>query len=308
MAFEVQDFHDLVQLLEQHPEWREELRRLVLSRELLELPEIARILVDAQRAASERIARLEEVQTRTEAALTQLAEGQRGLSDRIARLEESTAQLAEGQRGLSDRIARLEESTAQLAEGQRGLSDRIARLEEAQTQTQTALTRLTERVDRLSEGMETLTDTVRTLSGHVSWLRGAVTEQRYRERAASYFGRIARRVRALTTDELHDLIDQGVTQGAWTQDEGEELVHADVVARARAKDEGTEMYLVVEASWGIGTSDVQRAYSRARLLSRLGTPALPVVAGHWLTPEAEEPARGMKVWQVLDGRVIEPAA
>jgi hypothetical protein len=32
----LQDFHDLVGILEQHPEWRAELRRLVLTEELLE--------------------------------------------------------------------------------------------------------------------------------------------------------------------------------------------------------------------------------------------------------------------------------
>ncbi|GIV20116.1 MAG: hypothetical protein KatS3mg023_1867 [Armatimonadota bacterium] len=35
MAFGVSDFHDLVSLLEQHPEWRRELRLLLLSDELL---------------------------------------------------------------------------------------------------------------------------------------------------------------------------------------------------------------------------------------------------------------------------------
>jgi hypothetical protein len=40
MAFTVQEFHDLVALLTQHPEWRAEIRRLVLTEELLALPPI----------------------------------------------------------------------------------------------------------------------------------------------------------------------------------------------------------------------------------------------------------------------------
>ena len=39
MAFTVQDFHDLIALVTQHPEWRAELRRLVLTEELLALPQ-----------------------------------------------------------------------------------------------------------------------------------------------------------------------------------------------------------------------------------------------------------------------------
>ena len=39
MAFTVEDFQDLVRLLAQHPEWRSELRRVLLSEELLTVPE-----------------------------------------------------------------------------------------------------------------------------------------------------------------------------------------------------------------------------------------------------------------------------
>jgi hypothetical protein len=39
MPFTVDEFHDLIRLVEAHPEWRAELRRLVLTDELLALPE-----------------------------------------------------------------------------------------------------------------------------------------------------------------------------------------------------------------------------------------------------------------------------
>jgi hypothetical protein len=39
MVFRVEDFHDLVRLLEERPEWRAELRRLVLTEDLLAMPE-----------------------------------------------------------------------------------------------------------------------------------------------------------------------------------------------------------------------------------------------------------------------------
>jgi hypothetical protein len=48
VAFSVQDFHDLVRLLEQRPEWRLELHRLVLTEELLGLPAIVRDLAEAR--------------------------------------------------------------------------------------------------------------------------------------------------------------------------------------------------------------------------------------------------------------------
>ena len=39
MAFTVEDYRDLIQLLSEHPEWRSDLRQLLLSDELLTLPE-----------------------------------------------------------------------------------------------------------------------------------------------------------------------------------------------------------------------------------------------------------------------------
>jgi hypothetical protein len=39
MAFTVTEFRDLVRILRMEPEWREELRRLVLTDELLALPQ-----------------------------------------------------------------------------------------------------------------------------------------------------------------------------------------------------------------------------------------------------------------------------
>ena len=48
MAFTVGDFQDLIRLLGEHPEWRAELRRHVLSNDLIELPALVRQLAEAQ--------------------------------------------------------------------------------------------------------------------------------------------------------------------------------------------------------------------------------------------------------------------
>jgi hypothetical protein len=65
MAFTVQDFRDLARLVEAHPEWRAELRRLVLTEELLALPTtVARL--------AERMDELREAQRQTEDVLQRL--------------------------------------------------------------------------------------------------------------------------------------------------------------------------------------------------------------------------------------------
>lgn len=40
MAFTVEDLTDLIAILEQRPEWREQLRQILLTKEILELPQL----------------------------------------------------------------------------------------------------------------------------------------------------------------------------------------------------------------------------------------------------------------------------
>jgi hypothetical protein len=100
MAFTVRDFRDLVELLEQHPEWRAELRRLVLTEELLTLPQLIRELVDAQQHTEQRLERLEvtvqalaEAQRQTEQTMAQLADSHLHVERRVGHIEAEVGDL-----------------------------------------------------------------------------------------------------------------------------------------------------------------------------------------------------------------------
>src|SRR5262249_8126639 len=100
MAFTVQDFHDLVALVTQHPEWRAELRRLVLTEELLALPQIVYDLAEAQQRTEQQVAQLVEAQQRTER--------------QIAQLTQQVAQIVEALRRTEPQIARLQDAVGGL--------------------------------------------------------------------------------------------------------------------------------------------------------------------------------------------------
>src|SRR5438105_3523416 len=55
MAFTVEDLNDLLTILRQHPEWRDAVRREVLTQELLDLPEVVRGLADIQTVLSRNV-------------------------------------------------------------------------------------------------------------------------------------------------------------------------------------------------------------------------------------------------------------
>jgi cell division protein FtsB len=245
MAFTVEDFRDLLQVLEQHPEWRAQLRRHVLDAELLELPALVRLLAEAQ--------------VRTEQRLDRLTE-------------------------------------------------QVAALAEAQTRTEQRLGQLADRVDRLAEQVAALTTQAQDLVSDVGSLKGDMFELRVRTRAASYFGHLARRLRVLDNTFLADLLDDAVDEGRLTLKERAEVLWADAVLSGRRREDQAEVYLVVEASVGVGLSDVLRATERAALLAKLGRPVMPVVAGQFSSPEADNYARSSGVWQVLAGRRVPPEA
>jgi hypothetical protein len=102
MAFTVEDFEDLIKLLAQHPEWRTELRRHVLSDDLIELPSLVRQLVESQARSESRMERvegrlggLESRMDRVEATLERLAEAQARSESRLEGVEAALARLAE---------------------------------------------------------------------------------------------------------------------------------------------------------------------------------------------------------------------
>jgi|FLYL01.1.fsa_nt_gi hypothetical protein len=119
MAFKVKDYQDLIRLLQEHPEWRAELRRLLLTDELLELPYLIRELVDAQRHTEDRVSRVEE-------ELVKLAEAQRRTEERASRLEEEMIKLAEAYRQLAEVVRELVESHKRLVERVDRLTDTVA--------------------------------------------------------------------------------------------------------------------------------------------------------------------------------------
>jgi hypothetical protein len=91
----VQDFDDLVRLLEEHPEWRAELRRLVFTDDVLALPQIVRELAEAQLRTEERLRALVERQDRAEERLTRLEVTVQGLADRVEALVQSQQRMQE---------------------------------------------------------------------------------------------------------------------------------------------------------------------------------------------------------------------
>ena len=130
-------------------------------------------------------------------------------------------------------------------------------------------------------------------------MKGELLEVRYRERAPAYVGRLVRRAQVLSATERVELLENAVEQGILTEEEKNDVLLTDVVVRGRRKEDGAQVYLAIAVSWGVGPYDVERAIHRAALLGKLGSPAMPVVAGKNITPYADELTHASQVQQLI---------
>ena len=120
MAFTISDLNDLLRILREQPEWLAEVRRVLLTDELLKLPDLVRELVEAQRRTDERLA---EFQQRIERQMAefqqrierQMAEFQQRIEQQMAEFQQRTdqrfAELAEAQRRTDERLAEFQQRT-----------------------------------------------------------------------------------------------------------------------------------------------------------------------------------------------------
>ena len=238
---------------------------------------------------------------RVAAALAELSQAQTRTEARLEALTERVDELAAAQVRTEARLEALTERVDGLAAAQRTTQEQLSSLVRRVGELSRTVTRLTDQVS-------SLTEQVSTLAGHVDWLRGDAIERRYRERGPAYFGPIAKGLAPLSWPELNEMLDAAVAEGTLSDDEAEQVRQADAVQRGRDREDQTELYLVVEASYGVGMDDVDRARERAELLARTGVPVVPVVAGSWFVPEADRAASAYGVWRVKNGQATAPAS
>ncbi len=277
MPLTVNDIRDLTQLLAQHPEWLAEVRRLVLTEELLELPELVRALVKAQTQTETQVRTLAEAQVQLEAQVRALAEAQARTEAQVRALAEAQVQLEAQVRALAEAQVRTEARVQTLAETQQRYEERLARVEER---------------------LEELNLTTRRLVDRVGHLQGRDLERRYREQAEAYMGRWLWPVRAVSPGSLREELEARLNET-----EVEDVMQVDVLLQGRGRwlAERPEVWLVMEVSVVIDQVDVERAERRAALLRQAGYRAVPAVAGERLTEGAEHRVQEAPIVVVLDG-------
>jgi hypothetical protein len=288
----------ILELLRTDPEFREEVRRLVLSDELLALPSkfdqlvaVVRELAEIQRQQGEQIRSLMEAQKRTEEQVRVLAEAQRRTEEQLQRQAEQIQALTEAQR-------RTEEQLQLQAEQVRALT-------ETQRRTEEQLQALTQQVSALVAAHARMEEAFQWL---INWQRGEMG----RREGERYERHVIRRAPVLFNggeggSPYEPMIQQRLAS-MLSREQREQLFH----------DEEGDPFLadliwwkdgqvaVVEISLQVDGYDVIRASRRAQTLRNASIQAIGVVIGRdWANPDAYDAAIRYRVEWLIGSEMSE---
>lgn len=266
----IHTIEDLIQVLDEHPEWKEALRSRLLPQELAELPQNFARLVEEIRQFVERVD-----QSTAET------------KQRLERLETQTTETKQ----------RFEAHAAETKQ-------RFDRLETQTTETnqrlETHATQANQRLDSVETNLARIRDDLGRLKG--SHARQAAVEQ------ATFIARRMglRRTKTLDSDDRLALTDAGGDLADIPTNELYSFHNADLLMEAVDAD-GQGCYIAVEISFTANGRDTRRALRNAEFLRRFTSKAAyAAVAGLQMDDRIESDlAAGDVFWYQLDPAVLE---
>jgi hypothetical protein len=327
MAFTVEDFEDMLRILERNPEWQERMRRAILSRELLELPErllaLVQQLIESDARNSAQIAELTRTVQRHDEAIATLIQTVQRHNEILLRHDELIAELIQTvQRHdaliaeLIQTVQRQGEQIAELTRTVQRHDELIAELIQTVQRHDALIAELIQTVQRHDEQIAELVQVVRELAeaqrrtearlerleNRLEGEIGRQSGERYeREVVASapvffYGGQGGGLGNPMVQDQLRQWLQPLFEQGV-------EISHLANPFRADIIWWKGDRVMVVEVGIKVSRDDVNRAAARAELLRRAGVNATPAVIGEeWGLPDVQALAQQEGVeWFVGDG-------
>ena len=234
----INDISDLVRILRDQPEWAETIRGVLLSRELLDLPE--------------KFARFVDLTDRNFQAVN-------------ARLDHLESDVAEFKASVDERFDRVDERFDRMDERFDRMDERFNRMDER-------FDRMDRRMDRMEGRMDNgfgtnyevkIERNIPSHAGQHLGMRGV---------------RVLRGTMIGRDTELADQVERAADEGVITWEEHDQLLLVDLIFTGRSRTDGTTILAAAEVSITAGNLDVDRAVKRARILEIVtGQPVVPVV-------------------------------
>ena len=311
----INDIRDLVRIVEDHPEWRSELQRLLLTRELLDTPdkitELTAVTENIAKAASSLLEVAEATNKRLDA-----------FDNRFDRIDDKIDGM---NRGFGEKI----EETNQKIDGlERNLGDKIAEVNEATNQKIDGMNLdLGKKIDEIRISHQDEHNTLHRFRGNYAIETTRNRDGDIAELFATVRGINRFRLRTLTREERDNLFDDNLDSIDLLATEGnvsKSFPTGDIIAEASYRRSGdTIFYIAVEASYTVNANDVIRASDHAKILREVkGREAFAIVSGVEVNPRMGDAYRQRMIedineymeseredvvfWFKLEDRSLEP--
>jgi len=288
----------ILELLRTDPSFREEVRRLVLTDELLALPSkfdqlvaVVRELAEIQRQQGEQIRSLMEAQKRTEEQVRVLAEAQRRTEEQLQRQAEQIQALTEAQRRTEEQLQRQVEQIRALTETQRRTEERL----QALTQQVSALVAAHARMEEAFQWL------INWQRGEMGRREGERYERHVIRRAPILFngGEGGSPYEPMIQQRLASMLSREQREQLFHDEEGDPFL-ADLIWWKDGQ------VAVVEISLQVDGYDVIRASRRAQTLRNASIQAIGVVIGRdWANPDAYDAAIRYRVEWLIGSEMSE---
>ena len=271
----INSFQDILDALEQNPEYRDAMRRLILDEEFLQLPAIVREL---QETVADLAWTVREYMAATNARLDRLEAGQDELRAGQDELRAGQDELRAGQNEIRERQDRMEVDIADLKAGQAQMQGDIAELQAGQARMQGDITELQagqalmqKDIAELKVGQNRMQGQLNNLSGTDYERRVARFLRRYAIRRLNlYNAALLYSVTLPDNNTIPEMLDAAVANGVITNDVADELAEVDLVVSGNlGAADGELVYVAAEVSITVFEDDVDRAKERAAILAQV---------------------------------------
>ena len=220
--------------------------------------------------------------------------------NRIEQTANRALEVAERALQVAERSQQTAERALQVAERAQQTSERAQQTSEhAQQTAEHALQVALETRDIVNDMQKRLT----RVETDVADLKGMSMELMARKLLPGVLGKLVRKLRVYEPDEFYRVMEEADLLSA---DDLAEVASADAFAHGQLRSNDTPRWFVVEASWGLGIKDVERAARRAAILTQNGAPAIGTVLGRRITADARKRAQQLGVLVVLNGAPRNP--
>ena len=221
-------------------------------------------------------------------------------ANRALEVAERALQTAERANEIAERAQQTAERALQTAERANEIAERAQQTSErAEGTAEHALQVALETRDIVNDMQKRLT----RVEADVADLKGMSMELMARKLLPGVLGKLVRKLRVYEPDEFYRVMEEA---GLLSADDLAEVASADVFAHGQLRSNDTPRWFVVEASWGLGMTDVERAAQRAAILTQNGAPAIGTVLGRRITADARKRAQQLGVLVVLNGAPRNP--